>query len=253
MTEETLHQALLWGWYGLSACVFALLLWMSAPYGRHERTGWGPRIPSTLGWLLMELPAVVVPVLCFVFAGPRSPGVAVFALVLWEAHYLQRTFVYPFRMRMAGKSMPLLIAATAFVTNVFVNYLVFRWLFAFAPPGDANWWWSPNVLLGTVLFVAGYAINRHSDEILRSLRRPGETGYRVPEGGLYRYLSCPNYFGELLQWTGFALVGNHPATWVFLAWSGANLVPRALENHRWYQRTFPAYPPDRRALVPFVL
>lgn len=253
MAEEALHQGLLWFWYGLSACVFVLLLRMTAPYGRHERSGWGPRIPSTLGWVVMELPAVLVPVVCLAVAGAKASGLAICALVLWEAHYLQRTFVYPFRMRMAGKTMPLVIAATAFVTNGVVNYLVFRWLFALAPPVATDWWTAPPAVLGTGLFAVGYAVNRHSDEILRSLRRPGETGYRVPNGGMYRYLSCPNYFGELLQWTGFALVGNHPATWVFVVWSAANLVPRALENHRWYQRTFPGYPPERRALVPFVL
>lgn len=253
MHEAALHHSLLWFWYALSASVFLVLLRLSAPYGRHERKGWGPGIPSTVGWVLMELPAVVVPGVCFVLAGPDAPGLAVYAFVLWEVHYLQRTFVYPFRMRMAGKTMPLLIAAMAFCTNIVVNYLVFRWLFALAPPTAVSWWTSPAVWLGSALFMAGFGINRQSDEILRSLRRPGETGYRVPEGGLYRYLSCPNYFGELLQWGGFALVGGSASTWVFVAWSAANLVPRALSNHRWYRKTFSAYPSERRALVPFVL
>ncbi len=51
----------------------------------------------------------------------------------------------------------------------------------------------------------GYAINHHADSVLLSLRKPGETGYKIPYGGLYKYISCPNYFGEMVEWFGFAL------------------------------------------------
>ena len=44
----------------------------------------------------------------------------------------------------------------------------------------------------------------HSDSILASLRGPGETGYKIPRGGLFCLLSAPNYFGETLEWCGFA-------------------------------------------------
>ena len=32
------------------------------------------------------------------------------------------------------------------------------------------------------MFVAGMIINIHSDHILRNLRKPGETGYKIPRG-----------------------------------------------------------------------
>lgn len=35
---------------------------------------------------------------------------------------------------------------------------------------------------GFLLFVVGMTINIHSDHILRSLRKPGETVYRIPQG-----------------------------------------------------------------------
>ena len=88
---------------------------------------------------------------------------------------------------------------------------------------------------------------------VRCLRAPGETGYKNPLGGLYRFVSCPNYPGERLEWFGWAL-----ATWslgglVFALWTVANLAPRAMANHRWYQEKFEEYPKERRALVPFVV
>jgi 3-oxo-5-alpha-steroid 4-dehydrogenase 1 len=103
------------------------------------------------------------------------------------------------------------------------------------------------------LFVIGLVINFQSDLILIKLRQPGETGYKLPTGGFFRWLSCSNYFGELLEWTGWAL-----ATWslpglAFAVWGAANLVPRAVSHHRWYQEKFPNYPRERRALLPGVL
>lgn len=35
---------------------------------------------------------------------------------------------------------------------------------------------------GWLLFVLGMSINVHSDHILRNLRKPGETVYRIPHG-----------------------------------------------------------------------
>ena len=80
--------------------------------------------------------------------------------------------------------------------------------------------------------------------MLRTLRAPGERGYKIPRGGLYRFVSAPNYFGELVEWSGFALAAWSPAALVFVVWTAANLAPRAWANHRWYRRTFPDYPPE---------
>ena len=92
----------------------------------------------------------------------------------------------------------------------------------------------------------------HSDNILLSLRKQGRTGYAIPDCGAFRYVSCPNYLGEILEWTGWAI-----ATWslgglAFCVFTIANLVPRAFSNHRWYRDQFPDYPPGRRALIPGV-
>jgi hypothetical protein len=38
----------------------------------------------------------------------------------------------------------------------------------------------------------------------------------------------------------------------FALFTACNLVPRALANHRWYQRRFPEYPPERKIILPFV-
>ena len=107
--------------------------------------------------------------------------------------------------------------------------------------------------LGLSVVVIGFAIHVRSDAILRGLRAENGPGYHVPRGFMYRYIICPNYFGEVLQWTGFAIMAGHMGGWCFAIWTAANLVPRALDHHRWYRSTFADYPPARRAIIPGVL
>jgi len=103
------------------------------------------------------------------------------------------------------------------------------------------------------LFLGGFTVNQHADRILLGLRPPGTSGSAVPQGGLFRWVSCPNSLGELLEWCGFALAAWSPPALAIAVWTAANLVPRAIAHHRWYRRTFPEYPPERRALLPGVL
>jgi protein-S-isoprenylcysteine O-methyltransferase Ste14 len=105
---------------------------------------------------------------------------------------------------------------------------------------------------GVALFGLGQWINHQSDAILLALRAPGETGYKIPTGGLYRWVSCPNYLGELIIWTGWAVATWSSAGLSFAVYTFANLAPRAAANHRWYREQFPDYPPERRALIPFI-
>lgn len=65
-------------------------------------------------------------------------------------------------------------------------------------------------------------------------------------------MTSPQYLGELVAWVGFAMITWSLAGVFILAISAANLVPRALATHRWYQERFPNYPRGRKALVPFL-
>ena len=147
--------------------------------------------------------------------------------------------------------MPVSVVAMALLFNVMNGYLNGRWVFHFGNY-TSEWLLDPRFWSGFAIFCGGYLINRHADHVLRSLRRPGESTYSIPYGGLYRWVSCPNYLGEILEWIGWAV-----ATWslpglAFAMWTFANLAPRAWTNHRWYQERFPDYPADRKALVPGV-
>lgn len=216
---------------------------VTAPYGRHGRRGWGPTISSTAGWVMMEAPASIGFAAVW-WMGDRRDFEAIVLLGLWQLHYGYRGFVYPFVRR--GRDMPLAVAGTGAAFNLFNAWLNARWV---SHLGAMSPWFLP----GIVLFLIGWGINQHADFVLRQLRAPGETGYRIPRGGLYRWVSCPNYLGEIVEWLGWAVATGSWAGLGFAAYTVANLAPRALDHHRWYRRTFPDYPPERRALVPGVL
>lgn len=252
MSEVDLYRWLIYAWFAIAAVTFASLFLITAPYGRHGRGGWGPEVPSWIGWIVMEVPAALTIAICFAVRPPSLPGAWVF-LGLWELHYLNRALIFPLRNPGGKKPMPLSVALMGVFFNGVNGYLNGRGFTLFGPTYTWEALLSPQVLIGFAMFFAGLLINLQADEILFKLRKPGETGYKIPVGGMYRFISCPNYFGEILEWTGFALAAGSLAGWTFAAWTAANLAPRAFAHHRWYLKTFPEYPKERRALIPFLL
>ncbi|HEY8428133.1 MAG TPA: DUF1295 domain-containing protein [Sandaracinaceae bacterium] len=253
MTEPELHFALTIALFVLAVPTFAALMWTTAPYGRHLRDGWGPTLPSRLGWVLMECPAVLLFGAVF-FAGRHRFEIAPLVLLgLWQLHYVHRTFVFPFRMRIAGKRISLTVVALGMLFNGINAYVNARWISGFGSYPSA-WLTDPRFLAGAAVFAAGLAINLHSDTVLISLRKPGESGYKIPHGGLYRWVSSPNYLGEIVEWLGWAILTWSLPGLAFAVYTTANLAPRAIANHRWYREKFPGeYPPERRALIPWLL
>ncbi|MET0286741.1 MAG: DUF1295 domain-containing protein [Polyangiales bacterium] len=252
MDERAFYDLLLRAAYALAAVTAIYLCFAAAPYGRHARKGFGPMIDNALSWVLMEAPAALMPLILLVIGG-RFDAVTLVFVAVWEAHYLQRAFVYPWLIRGRGARVPLLVPFSGASFNVLNGYLNFRYLTHFAPERELAWLYDPRFVLGLALFVLGYVINRQADRTLRALRAPGETGYKIPQGGLYRFISCPNYFGELVEWCGWALLTWSLSGLFFALFTAANLVPRAVSHHRDYKRRFADYPGDRRAVLPFVL
>jgi protein-S-isoprenylcysteine O-methyltransferase Ste14 len=250
--EPTLNLVIVLAGLIVATGVFAALFFVNAPYGRHFRQGWGPLIASTYGWLIMETPAALVFAARFVTATvPRTLPIWLF-FAMWELHYVHRAFIYPLTLRGGQKQMPVTVIALAFGFNVGNAYVNGGYLFHLSGGYPPNWIGDPRFVVGLTLFLAGYGVNRWADLTLRGLRRPGETGYKIPHGGLFRQVSCPNYLGEIVEWFGWAL-----ATWslpglAFALWSVANLAPRARAHHAWYHDHFPDYPPERKALIPWI-
>ncbi len=234
----------------LCPVVLAILLLVTAPYGRHFKPGWGPSLPNRLAWTLMELPAVLV-IAWLVLAAPAGRVVVVLVpLAFWQFHYLYRTFLFPALMHPSDRTFPVVLVLFAIAFNVLNGYNNAAALLANAESGrpllTTSFW------LGSLLFATGFVMHAHSDAVIRRLRRPGDTGYRIPNGGMFRWVGSPHYLGEILQWTGWAVLTWSLAGLAFALFTFCNLAPRALANHAWYRDRFPDYPRERRILVPGV-
>ena len=252
MKEITIYNSLIVAWFVLGAIVFISLFFIVAPYGRHTRKGWGYSVNNTLAWIVMEAPSPIVFAIMFIIGDVKINAVMLVFLALYEAHYIHRAFIYPFSLRGADKRMPLSIISFGFLFNIMNAYINGRYLFKFSGGYANSWMLDPRFILGIALFVMGYVINRQADFDLRELRKDGNSGYKISYSRFYRMVSSPNYLGEIMIWTGWAL-----ATWslpglAFAFWTVANLLPRARANHEWYKATFPDYPPERKALLPHI-
>lgn len=246
------YQTILYCWMGLAVIVFLILLRTTAPYGRHSSAKWGPLIPNKWGWVLMELPVLVT---LWISLAPVIKDISTsawFMIGLFCLHYINRIFIFPFRLHTKGKKMPLVIVLSAVFFNLVNGFSLGYYFSNFASYGN-DWVIDPRFIIGTILFVAGLFINWKADNILIHLRKPAETNYRIPTDWLFNKISCANLFGELIEWLGFAILcWNLPAL-TFFVWTAANLIPRALAHHKWYREKFVDYPLNRKAIIPGIL
>ena len=251
------HPFYTWTVFGivvLGIVSFVLLLFISAPYGRHLRPGWGPTINATALWVIMESPSPIAFAVVYFMSDNAFETVPLILFSMFMLHYVYRSFIYPFRMRGGHKRKPILTGALAFGFNAANGSTNAFAITELAPHLLSTAWLAdPRFIIGIIVFFTGYAINQHSDAILRNLRKPGESGYKIPYGGFYRWLSSPNYFGEIVEWIGFAFAAWTVPAWVFAWFTAMNLVPRAFSNHRWYLEHFSDYPKGRRRIIPFLL
>ena len=251
MDESAVHSWMVGLEFALGVLTLLALRFIVAPYGRHTRPGWGPTMPSRLGWVVMESPAVLGFAWLF-FQGQYAEQLVPRVLLgMWLLHYVHRTFIFPFRMELSGKRMPIVVAAMAIVFNGLNLYVNARWISHFGRYEDA-WLWSIPMIVGALIFGLGMVINIRSDMALARMRKTAGGGYVMPRGGLFELVVQPNYLGELLEWIGWAIATWSWAGLAFAFYTFANLGPRARTNLQWYRSRFEDYPSRRKALIPWI-
>ncbi|XP_041790078.1 3-oxo-5-alpha-steroid 4-dehydrogenase 2-like [Chelmon rostratus] len=226
------------------------------PYGRYVPAE-GRRCPARLGWFLQEVPAFLLPLLLLLADEAKAePGMSgrrtgrTLLLCTFMLHYFHRTFIYGFLTR--GRPVPLSIVLYAAIFCSLNGFLQGHHLLHCAQFED-TWLTDARMAAGFLLFVVGMTINIHSDHILRNLRKAGETVYRIPHGGMFDFVSGANFFGEIVEWCGYAVAAWSLPTFAFAFFTVCSIGPRACQHHRDYQQRFEDYPRSRKALIPFIL
>eukprot|EP00961_Rhodomonas_salina_P016031 215796-Rhodomonas_salina.1 len=92
--------------------------------------------------------------------------------------------------------------------------------------------------------------------LLANLRQPGDKRYKVPSGGLFKYVCCPHYLFELIAFIGLAILSNHVVGITTVISMTGYLLGRSAATLKWYQekakaKTFDtALPQSWHAMVP---
>lgn len=240
--------------------IFVTLYYVDAGYGKMRSEKWGPAINNKIGWFLMEMPVFLIVLYLWAispYTVTRHAPYWVF-LLIFEFHYFQRSFIFPFLLKGKGQ-MPIVIMLLSVIWNLMNGYIQGFWLFHLAPKYfpemyTTAWLYDPRFIIGTLIFIAGWIINMHSDHVIRNLRKPGDTNHYLPKKGLYKYVTSANYFGEITEWFGFAILTWSFAGLLFWWFSCCNLVPRANSIYHKYEQEFPDEF-DRKKLkriIPFI-
>ncbi len=253
MPDSSLYQILL-----LTALIYAVggfivtQFIMNAPYGQHDN--WSKntlRIPQKYAWIIMESPAAIIFTVCLFMQGVPSSVTPWLLFSMWAVHYFHRAFIYPFSLR-GDIRIPWIIVLSGGFYCALNGYLNGMWVGVYAEYTN-KWLTDPRFIIGCLLYLFGYFLNKHSDYTLANLRKPGESDFKIPYGGGFNYVSAPHYLGEIVTWMGFAIACWSVAGLLFLIMTMANLIPRALTTHHWYHENFTNYPKNRKAIIPFIL
>jgi 3-oxo-5-alpha-steroid 4-dehydrogenase 1 len=191
--DRALFNNFLWLWTIVGFLTFILLLFVTAPYGRHSRKDWGPSIPNKVAWIVMEAPSLIIFILAFLLGPNGIQPVTWIFFAIYVFHYGNRSILWPLRTKTSGKQMPLVIALMAIVFNLANGFSNGYYFSAFAREYTWEWLFDIRFILGFIVWGFGVFINWWSDQTLLNLRRGGKKGYFIPYGGLFRWVSCPNY------------------------------------------------------------
>lgn len=259
-TGHTVYDTVLSAGFAFAAFVIVGGFFGQSSYGRFSSTKLGLNLNPKLGWWLMEIPATVVFAVCYLTGPARFEPTSMILAGIWVLHYANRGWFFPLAIRQApGKRSTFNVSVVVMgmlVTSLhgYLNGMLFS--HDFFGRYSTDWLTDPRFLVGLAVYLCGFALLVNSESIVRNLRDKNTTGtaeYRIPFGGGFQFVSSPTYLGELIAWSGFALL-----TWalpgvVILLITAGNLIPRALATHRWYRKKFPDYPAGRSALIPHLL
>lgn len=253
MTEAGLFQIFLGVMVVIAIIVFITLYYVEAGYGMLFNRKWGFAIPNKVAWVCMEAPVFMVMLYLWSRSDRQFDLVPLLFFLLFELHYFQRAFIFPLLIK--GKSkMPVSIMCMGILFNLLNGYMQGTWIFYLAPDTmyTTQWLYTIPFIAGTILFFTGMVINWHSDYIIRHLRKPGDTAHYLPKGGMFNYVTSANYFGELVEWIGFAILTWSPSGAVFALWTAANLIPRANTIYHRYKAEFGEEVGNRKRIIPFI-
>ncbi|GFE52841.1 hypothetical protein BaOVIS_002450 [Babesia ovis] len=167
-------------------------------------------------------------------------------------HFLKREFESVFIHRFSKSTMP--------IANLFINCFHY-WIlcalgigyFVFHPRYNEIILFSKHektVLIALFFYCQFMTLMTHIT--LRNLRPKGTKVRGIPHNWGFQYVSCANYFWELMIWVVVALYSNTVSAYIFTVAVGFILFEWAKKKHYKYIKEFPNYDRRRKIIIPFI-
>lgn len=239
---------------------------MATPYGKfallNDNNEKGPRVSGKTNMLLIYTPALAVNANMLLKAAEGwgwgegtstiassivGAGPSILVLFALTAHFLKRVLETLFLHRYSTTVNP---SVGTFIGGyyAFVSWLILHFQ-AMVPATSVN---PSAVAAGVALFAIGEIGNFWHHCLLAALRTPGDSGYKTPRGGLFRFVTCPHYLFELVAWLGIALMTQEVHSFLVFASMSSYLGGRSVSQNRWARSNIDAYPGDRKNIIPLI-
>ena len=198
-------------------------------------------------------PLVIHPLIYYAwtaYSGTPRSSAQLLTMLMIVLHFVKREYETIYVHRFSAATMPIM--------NIFKNC--------------AYYWLVGGVTLAAVTYsdffnhetyafpkVAGYLYvfselaNYKTHCILRDLRPAGTKERKIPRGFGFDWVSCPNYFFEIMAWCAISSVTMSWSSWLFTAMGATQMWFWSVKKHRRYKKEFKDYPRERKILIPFVL
>jgi 3-oxo-5-alpha-steroid 4-dehydrogenase 1 len=229
----------------LAVVVFVALGFIEVGYGITLNKKWGVAINNKIAWLCMEIPVFLLMTALYLSSPrttPFNPSTSLVPLIIFlffQTHYIRRALIFPFLLKGTNK-MPVVVMFMGALFNTCNAFMQGGWLFFKSPEAmySVGWLWTPQFIIGAIIFFGGMTVNIQSDKIIQDLRKPGDSTHYLPTKGLFKYVTGAHYLGELIEWIGFAILTWSVSGAVFALWTFANLTPRANAVYNKYKKMF---------------
>ncbi|CAO3642869.1 unnamed protein product [Cunninghamella echinulata] len=194
-------------------------------------------VPSRLGMLVIYIPSLIV-CLISLFSWSSSQPIHVQLVSFFSSlHFLKRLYEVLFVHRYSGQSV---LQHNIIISFSYVGFSICQLYFTSLVPSHAlN---QSEMKLGMCLFFLGEGLNHYHHCILSNLRSGESKEYKIPTGGLFKYIWCPHYLGEIISFIAMTFLSQHILVFIFQLSSAAYLAVRAYNTKLWYHQRFKSIP-----------
>ncbi|XP_049379829.1 steroid 5-alpha-reductase DET2-like [Solanum stenotomum] len=205
------------------------------------------KIPSKIGMIIAYTPTLIT-CLSFFWIFPNG-GIRFFMLnFAITIHFFKRLlevlFVHKYSGSMAMNSA-ITISSSYFIAFSSLIYIQHLTKGSTEPIIDLKYF-------GFIVFLVGIIGNFYHHFILSKMRKKGESGYKIPKGGLFNLVICPHYLFEIVTFLGFSLISQTLFSFSSTIGTLFYLMGRSYATRKWYLSKFEDFPRNVKALIPFV-